>query len=145
MGPNYAFAPGSTFYQASTDSGILTFNGDGTASSLGTSRTMNLSAGAGSLVTVSAFTSDISYSVNDDGTVDILYPSTQFTVVFPAFNVNGTVTGQTTRLQMGRGKSMLVTAPSQDYSVETLTYTTGQPTQYRICTRSSTATKISAE
>jgi len=129
--------------QSSTDSGILTFNGDGTASAVGTVRTMDLSAPGGTLVTVNVFESDITYSVNADGTVDMVTNLASFSVVFPPFVVIGNSTGQTSRLQIADGKSMLVSAPSEDYSVETLTFFTGQSSpRYRLCTRSTTAVKI---
>jgi hypothetical protein len=138
---NYAFAP-DRFYQTSTDSGIYTFNGDGTGSSVGKSRNVNLSAGSGTLVNVSSFTSDFSYTVNDDRTVDVSNFLTTFNGTFPNVNFHGTITGQAGRLQITDGETMLVTAPSEAYTVETLNYTAPLITQYRICTRSTTATKL---
>jgi len=129
--------------QSSSDSGILTFNGDGTASAVGTTRTMDNTAPGGTLVTVNAFTSDISYSVNADGTVDMVTNLASFHVVFPPFNVVGTSTGDTSRLQIADGNSMLVSAPSEEYSVERIDFVTNQSTpRYRICTRSTTAVKL---
>jgi len=129
--------------QSSSDSGILTFNGDGTASAVGTVRTIDNTAPGGPLVAVNAFTSDISYSVNADGTVDMATILASFQVIFPPFNVVGTSTGDTSRLQIADGNSMLVSAPSEDYSVERLDFSTGQTTpRYRICTRNTTAVKI---
>jgi len=129
--------------QSSSDSGIYTFNGDGTASAVGTVRTMDNTAPGGPLVTVNAFTSDITYSVNADGTVDMLTNLASFHVVFPPFNVVGTSTGDTSRLQIADGNSMLVSAPSEEYAVERLDFSTGQSSpRYRICTRSTTAVKI---
>jgi hypothetical protein len=141
IGDNYTFAP-DRFYQTATDSGILTFNGEGIGTLVGKSRNVNLSAGSGTLVNVSSFTSDFSYTVNDDRTVDLWNISTTFNSAFPNVNFHGTVIGQTGRLQIAEGRSMLVTAPSEGYTVETLNYTAPLMTQYRICTRSTTATKL---
>lgn len=141
IGDNYTFAS-DRFYQTATDSGIYTFNGDGTASLVGKSRNVNLSAGSGTLVNVSSFTGSFSYTVNEDRTVDLWNFSTTFNSTFPDVDFHGTIIGQTGRLQIAEGRSMLVTAPSENYTVETLNYTAPQMTQYRICTRSTTATKL---
>ena len=129
--------------QSSTESGTYTFNGDGTASAVGTTKTLdNTAPGGNPLLTVNAFTSEISYSVNADGTVDTA-SSASFHVIFPPFNVVGTSTGVTGRLQIADGNSMLVSAPIEEYTVERLDFFTGQSTpRYRLCTSSTTAVKV---
>lgn len=135
------------FRQSTTDAGITTFNGDGTATSTGRSRTMNINAAGGAPVSVSEFTSAINYTVNPDGTVDT-ETSSAFTIVFPSVPTptTGTVTNQTGRLQITRRKNILVSAPSEDPTVETVVLTPAPPgipfTQSRICVRSTILTKL---
>ena len=141
--PSYV-VPSILSRQSSTESGIYTFNGDGTATAAGSTTTLDNTALAGNpMLTVNAFTSDISYSVNADGTVDMVTNLSNFHVVFPPFNVVGTSAGVTRRLQIADGNSMLVSAPNEEYSVERLDFFTGQTTpRYRLCTRSTTAAKL---
>ena len=144
--PSYAVGPAGVFRQASSDKGILTFNGDGTGSSVGTSSTMDISAPSGPLVTVSTFTSTFDYTVNPDGTVDLTTTSNPFESIFGrGAGDTGTVSGQTGRLQISHGNTMLVSAPSGTFSVETVTIfpaSGGTVTRYRICVRSATASKL---
>jgi hypothetical protein len=132
-----------TFRQSAADNGVVTFNGDGTASAVGTSTTLDTSSNSGRLGTVSTFNADIHYTVNADGTVDTS-TSSSFNVIFPTTVIaTGNATGQAGRLQIVAGGSMLISAASDTYSVETLIYTTGQTTRYRICSRSVVARRIS--
>jgi hypothetical protein len=134
-----------TFRQSAADNGIIKFKGDGTASAVGTSTTLDTSSPSGRLGTVSTFNADVHYTVNPDGTVDTS-TSASFNVIFPTTVIaTGMATGQTGRLQIAGDGSMLISAPSNSYSVETLTYTTGQTTRYRICSRSVVARKIRDE
>jgi len=143
--PSFAIPPNvpssALFRQSTSDAGIFTFNGDGTATATGTSRVMNITTTSpgSSPVSVSEFTSAIDYTVNSDGTVDTA-TTADFTLVFPA-GPTGTVTGSVSRLQIAGGNTMLVSAPSGDPTLETLTFG-GVPVQTRICVRSTTATKL---
>jgi hypothetical protein len=143
--PSFAIPPnvpaGALFRQSASDAGIITFNGDGTGTASGTSRVMNITTtGAGTPpVSVSEFTNAIEYTVNADGTVDTATTS-DFTLVFPT-GPTGMVTGQVNRLQIAGGNTMLVSAPSGDPIVETITFS-GVPVQSRLCVRSTTAVKL---
>lgn len=142
----YAVGPAGVFRQASSDKGIMTFNGDGTGSSAGSSTTMDISSPSGPLLTVSTFTTTFDYAVNPDGTVDVTTTSNTFESIFGrGAGDSGTVSGQRGRLQISHGNTMLVSAPSGSFSVETLSFTplSGPPfARYRICVRSTTAAKL---
>lgn len=130
--------PSNTFVfsQTATDNGIITYNGDGTATFVG--RTSTNSTG-GSAIFLSDVTTAVEYMVNPDGTVDQRF-SSSFAVVFPATGITGTVTGGVGRLQTSGGNTMLVSAPPAQVSVETVTTLTS--TQYRVCARSTTQSKL---
>jgi hypothetical protein len=142
----YSVGPAGVFRQASSDKGIITFNGDGTGSSVGSSTTMDISAPSGPLVTVSTFTSTFDYTVNADGTVDTITTSNPFESIFGrGAGDTGTVSGQRGRLQISHGNTMLVSAPSGTFAVETVEIhpaSGGTVTRYRICVRSITAAKL---
>lgn len=144
--PFYAVGPAGVFRQAITDSGVITFNGDGTGSAVGSSKSMDISALSGPLVTISTFASTFDYSVNPDGTVEVTNQTSTFESTFGrGVGDRGTVTGQQGRWQISQGNSMLVSAPPTDFSVETVAFTplTNPPfTRYRICVRSTTAARL---
>jgi hypothetical protein len=144
--PPFQFGPSGVFRQASSDNGIITFNGDGKGSAVGSSKTMDISAPSGPLVTISTFTSDFDYSVNPDGTVEVTNQTSTFESTFGrGVGDRGTVTGQQGRWQISHGNTMLVSAPPTDFSVETVAFTplTNPPfTRYRICVRSTTLTML---
>jgi hypothetical protein len=131
------------FRQTATDNGITTYNGDGTATFIGRTSSLNLNSTGGSAISLSDVTAAIEYTVNPDGTVDTRY-SSGFAVVFPPTGITGTTTGQVGRLQISHGNTMLVSAPPSQVSVETQVSTTpgGIFTQYRVCVRSATQTKL---
>jgi hypothetical protein len=144
--------PGAAvFRQSAMDAGIITFNGDGTGTVTGRTENMNLTNTAGSFISVSEFASALDYTVNPDGTVDTT-TTTNSAQVFPPPPPVGstfvTTTGQVGRWQIAHGKTMLVSAPAGDPTLETLVFTppAGAPfTQYRICVRSRTATKLPSD
>jgi hypothetical protein len=78
--------------------------------------------------------------------VDTNTTSNDFTVIFGSPSVlgsTGTVSPRPGRLQISHGKTMLVSAPSGDPVVEVQTLPGAAPmVQYRICIRSTTATKL---
>lgn len=161
--PNLGIPSGATvFRQYATDHGILSFNGDGTATATGRTRTINVDVPADSFpfipysgsplnptfVSVSDFESEVAYTVNPDGTVDT-QSNSSFTVLFPvpaATSTAGTATGNVGRLQIAGGNTMLISAPLGDPSVpsvETLTYSFPVGlVQHRVCARSTTAAKL---
>jgi hypothetical protein len=137
------------FRQASSDVGIVTYNGDGTGTSSGRSRTMNIDSTTGSPLSVSEFSSTFNYTVNPDGTIDTETTSNPFTIVFGSSEgYTGTVTGQVGRGRLADGHTMIVPAPGAEPTVETLLFTrpdTSQFTQYRICVRSGTSVKLPSD
>jgi len=153
VGPTFAIPvsvppapPVSVFRQTASDSGILTFNGDGTGTSTGRSSTMNITSTGGSPLSISDFTRVIAYTVNPDGTVDTSGSATFETVFGSGTGTTGTTSGQVGRSQISHGNTMLVSAPQAQVAVETLVLTPPPPgvpfTQYRICVRSQTATML---
>jgi hypothetical protein len=134
---------GGVFRQLTVNTGIFTFNGDGTGTNVGQARSMNItntSVGA-SIFSISEFSGPFTYSVNDDNTVDINFGVSTFTTVAGGGTGNtGTVTGGSRQLLIGNGGNTLV-GQGGDIEQETLTLNIlkdGTITQYRICTRSST-------
>lgn len=133
---------GVAFRQDAVDSGIITFNVDGTGTSVGRSKTMNISnttVGA-SIVGISEFSGPITYTVNADNTVDVSFGVVTFTTILGGGIRNtGTVSPRTARLQIGNGGNAIVSAPATTIEQETLVITPPfGPTfmQYRLCTRS---------
>jgi len=139
--------PGFSFSrQTNSDSGIITFNGDGTGTSTGRASGLNITSTGGPILFLSDFTTTFNYTANPDGTVDTTSTSGNFETVFGAgLGTTGTSSGQVGRLQISHGNTMLVSAPAERVAVETLVFTppTGpQFTQYRLCVRSITATML---
>jgi hypothetical protein len=152
VGDNLANPPSSAFFrQSAVDSGIYTFNGDGTATATGRSSSLNMtnSNPGATILAVSEFNANLNYAVNGDGTVDIAVTST-FDFVFGPLasnNTTGTLTGQVARLQISDGNSMLVSAPAGQVTQEFVSYDPPlappfENGQWRICVRSTTATKL---
>ena len=145
QGENLDIPPGAfVFRQTAVDNGITTYHGDGTATFAGRTSSININSTGGSAISISDVTADIEYTVNPDGTVDTAI-SSRFALVFPATGLTGTTTGQVGRSQISHGNTMLVSAPQGKVSVETqvLTPLAGVPfTQYRLCVRSATQTKL---
>jgi hypothetical protein len=136
-------ASNTIFRQTATESGIYTFNGDGTATIEGRSITLNTtntSVGA-SILSVTEFTTNVNYSVNEDGTVDVATTGAFRFVFGPQVGVTGTTTGQTGRLQIAHGNTMLVSAPKDVPTMETITQSNGF-LGYRLCVRSTVLTKL---
>lgn len=149
VGPTFAI-PSFTFFfrQAASDSGVITFNGNGTGTTTGRSSTMNITAGPGpGILSVSEFTRDFNYAVDPDGTVDTAGVTVFQTVLGSGTGNTGTVTGGVGRLQIAHGNTMLVSAPQEQITDETVvinfpTPPGGSVTQHRLCVRSLTATKL---
>lgn len=146
FGGNFVVPPGTfVFRQTAADNGITTYNGDGTATFIGRTSSMNITNTGGSFNSISDVTADVNYAVNPDGTVDTTVSSTFATVVGAGVGNTGTTTGQVGRLQISHGKTMLVSAPAEQITVETqdITPPGGSPfTQYRLCVRSTTQTRL---
>jgi len=153
--PFFNVSPAGSTLQTSSESGIITYHGNGKADQSGRGSQLSFSSPfipiAGTNVLTGAatasiveFTSRVNYTVNPDGTVETATES-DFTIVFPAPGSTGTTTGTVGRLQIADGKSMLVSAPAEALTVETVNVIppAGSPfTSYRICSRSTTQTKL---
>lgn len=144
--PFFNVSPAGSTLQTSSESGIITYHGNGKADQSGRGSQLSFSSPFTGAATASIveFTSRVNYTVNPDGTVDTATES-DFTFVFPAPGSTGTTTGMVGRLQIADGKSMLVSAPAEALTVETVNVNppVGSPfTAYRICSRSSTQTKL---
>jgi len=132
------------FRQEAVDSGIITFNADGTGASTSRSSTMNITATTGSILSVSENSNTFTYTVNADGTVDLDVGVVSFTTVLGGgTNNSGTASAREAQLQIGNGGNSLVSAPRNDIEQETVIINLAPPngsgsiTQYRICNRSS--------
>jgi hypothetical protein len=144
--PNFAVPTGTSLSrQSAVDNGIITYHGDGTATSIGRSSGMNITSTGGSFNSVSGFRADVNYAVHPGGTVETTVSSTFEIVAGANVGLTGTTTGQVGWLQISHGNTMLVSAPAQGISVETQLITPllgNQFTQYRLCVRSTTQTKL---
>jgi hypothetical protein len=148
-GPDFLIPSGTfTFRQSASDSGYITFNGDGTASRASRSYAMNIANTAGGIVGVSEVTGDLTYTVNADGTVDTVSGPIVFEVILGSgVGTVGVVTGQIGRFQIVPG-NLLISAPVDQITNETVVVTSpsgSSVTQHRICVRSTTARKVSKE
>jgi len=134
---------GGVFRQVTVNTGIDTFNVNGTGTSIGQAHTMNITntAAGASIFSISDFSNPFTYTVNDDNTVDVSFGVATFTTVAGGGTGNtGTVTGTSRQFRIGNGGNTLV-GQGGDIQQETLTLNIlndGTITQYRICTRSST-------
>lgn len=131
---------GGVFRQHAINTGIQTFNGDGTGSSVGRSHTMNISATGGSISSFGDFTSPFTYTVND-GTVDISFGLTLFRTFAGGGTGNtGTITGTSRQLRIGNGGQTLVGGENgiEQETVVVNIVNDGTITEYRLCTRSNT-------
>jgi hypothetical protein len=149
-GPNLLIPnvdPATIFRQTATDSGIYTFNGDGTGTIVGRSTNLNTTATTPgtSIISVVEFTTNVKYSVNEDRTVDVA-TAAAFTFVFPQVTppVTGTTEGQTGRLQIAHGNTMLVTAPGATPTMEIIKQSNGF-IGYRLCVRDTVLTKLTGD
>jgi len=137
-------ATGVVARQVAEDSGITTFNADGTGTTSGRSSSMNISnttVGA-SILSITEFSVPFTYTVNADNTVDINNGVTTFATVLGGGAGNtGTVDPRSARLTIGNGANTLVRAPRTEIEQETLHFN-NQTTQYRLCTRSVTLVKM---
>lgn len=145
--PVFAIPAGTPFLfrQANVDSGVFTFNGDGTGSIHGRSKVMNLTATGGGVLSISEFTAPLAYTVNLDGSVDLVLGPSSFEVLEGAGVGNtGSTTGIGGRLLILPG-NMLMTAPAEGIRNETVVLSFaggGGVTQHRICVRSTVARKL---
>jgi hypothetical protein len=132
------------FRQTSSDAGILTFNGDGTGSAEGSFSTMDVTATGVAIISVSEFTASFDYTVNSDGSVDMTMHTYPFEgVAGRGVGDPGTVSGHIERYQISHGNSMLIGARRASFTVETVAFTLRPASpRYRICVRSTTATKL---
>jgi hypothetical protein len=133
---------GGVFRQNVADTGIITFNLNGTGTNVGVSRIMNISAAGGSIFSVSRFSVPFTYTIDDDNTVDISFDEGTFTTVNGNGKGNtGRVGPRSARLRIGKGGNVLVSAGGEGIQPETVeidVLNDGTITQYRLCTRSST-------
>src|SRR5215471_4978594 len=139
---------GGVLREEAVDSGVTTFNADGTGTTTSTGRTMNLSnfTIGGSIFSVSESSDTFTYTVNADDTVDLSIGEVKFkTVLGTGAGNTGTVSPRSARLQVGDGANTLVSAPRTEIEQETIVFNLandGSITRYRICTRSSTLVKM---
>ena len=137
---------GGVFRQNTVDSGIQTFNEDGTGTITGRSTTMNVTAGGGSILNISEFSLPFTYTVNADDTVDISLGQATFAIVLGNGTGNtGTASPRSARVQIGNGANTLVTAPRIEIEQETVNINVlidGTFTQYRLCVRSGPQVKM---
>lgn len=129
------------------NTGVQTFNGDGTGTSVGQSQGMNISntTVGNSIFSISDFSLSFTYTVNDDNTVDVIFGVADTTTVSGGgTGNNGTVTGTTRSLRIGNGGNTLVGQESkiQQETIVTNVLHDGTLTQYRICARSTTLAKM---
>lgn len=141
--------PGGVFRQQSVDAGTFTFNPDGTGTSISSSKTMNVTnTTVGALIlSISEVSVPFTYTVNADNEVALTFGVLTFqTTVGSGAGNTGTVTFSVpARLQLAGGRTTLLRAPATEMAQEVLNFTPpiGLPfTQYRICTRSTTATRL---
>src|SRR5262249_15187887 len=134
------------FRQNAVDSGVITFNVDGTGTSVGRSKTMNISAlpssttPSGSIMSISEFKVPFTYAIDADNTVDISFGVVHFDVVDGGGTGNsGPVSARNAKVQIGNGAITIVGAPATEIEQETVVnniLNDGTLTQYRICVRS---------
>ncbi len=141
--------PGGVFRLQSVDAGTLTFKPDGTGTSVSSSKTMNVSnTTAGALIlSISEVSGPFTYTVNADNEVVVTFGVLTFqTTVGAGVGNTGTVTFSVpARFQLAGGRTTLLRAPATEMAQEVLNFIPpiGAPfTQYRICTRSTTATRL---
>src|SRR5262249_54010503 len=136
------------FRQAADDTGILTFNEDGTGTNTGRSRTMNITdmTVGDSILSISDFSTPFTFKVNNDNTVDISFGVTTFSTVLGGGTGNtGTVTGRLAQIQLGKDGNTFVGVNRNAITQETVVTKVvgdGTRTQFRICTRSTTGVRI---
>jgi len=139
---------GGVFRQESSDNSIETFNGDGTGTTVGRSKTMNISNFNVGFSTISRteFTIPFTYVVNDDDTVDIRFGVGTATTILGAGAGNIITVGpRSARAQIAAGGKIIVSAPATTIEQETLFFQVpndGSSNRTRLCTRSSTAAKL---
>jgi len=140
---------GGVFRQEATDAAIETFNGDGTGITVGRSKTINITATAvgSSIISLSDFSIPFTYVVNDDDTVDINFGTGTATTLLGSGAGNVVTVGpRSARVQIAAGGKILLTAPAEAIEQERLHFQVpndGTFEQTRLCTRSSTAAKLS--
>lgn len=144
LGSNFSIPDGASVNRSvSSDEGIRTYNGDGTGTTTGISRSMRIEVGAGAIpMSISNFTGTFMYTVDPDGTVTRTGGGVQFETIAGS---SGTVTGGVARDQLSLDNRTLVRAPQEEILVETVEGTTfgGTPfTVHRICVRSSVQTLV---
>src|SRR5262249_17844908 len=108
--PTIIPAGAGVFRQNAVDSGVITFNVDGTGTSVGRSKTMNISAlpssttPSGSIMSISEFKVPFTYAIDADNTVDISFGVVHFDVVDGGGTGNsGTVSARNAQVQIGNG------------------------------------------
>jgi hypothetical protein len=139
---------GAAIRQIVTDTGLLTFNPDGTGTIVGQNEIMNVSATAvgADIFGISEFSAPFTYTIEDDDTVDISEGVATFSIVLGAgTSLTGTSSAVSMRAAIGKGGNTLVSAGQPDIKQETvqLFNSAGSPvlTQYRLCIRSTTWVK----
>jgi hypothetical protein len=130
--------PGPVTRQAAVDSGIATFNHDGTGTSTSRTSSLSLTATGGSVQAISENASSFTYTVNADDTVNVNFGQVTFTIVLGgSTGSTGTVAPRSARLQIVNNGKTLVSAPQNTIEQETV-QTNGSSPQFRLCNRSTT-------
>jgi hypothetical protein len=127
--------------QNTVDSGIITFNPDGTGVSVGRSETMNISATGGSILGINEFTTPFTYTIDGDDTIIFHFDTATFASILGSGAGNtGTLEPRTGRAQIGKGANTIVSGPAAQIEQEVVhinMVNDGTIIQYRLCVRSS--------
>jgi len=140
--------PPGAVRQESVDAGVLIFREDGTGASIGRSKAMNLTATAinTSILSISEYNVPFAFVVNDDDTVDLSFGlGTAGILLGSGAGDTVTISPRSGHLQIADQGRMILDAPATTIEQETLSFQVpnGSPfTQYRICSRSSTAAPL---
>jgi len=140
--------PPGVVRQESVDAGVLIFRQDGTGASIGRSKTMNLTTTApnASILSISEYNNPFTFVVNDDDTVDLSFGLGTAGVLLGSGAGNTvTISPRSGHLQIADQGRVILDAPATTVEQETLSFQVpnGSPfTQYRICSRSSTAAPL---
>ena len=135
---NPTIISGTVSRQSAVDSGIATFNADGTGTTTSRTSSLSLTATGGSVQSISENASPFTYRVTADDMVDVDFGQVTFTIVLGGGTGNtGTVGPRSNRFQIVNGGQTLVSAPPNAIEQEIL-QTTGASPQYRLCNRSTT-------
>ncbi len=131
------------FRQTGTRTGVITFHPDGTGTRFYRSHLMNITPTAvgTSIDAIAESSTPFTYTVNDDDTVDLSLGVDRVTILLGAgAPLTVTINPVLERLAIGNGGNTLVWVNLSEISQETANFSNGV-TQYRLCTRSTTAVR----